>query len=76
MRLLLEFDDSKADFVKELLANLSFIKTRDLTPNHGNDQSEYKAEVLGGIRKGIEELNLAKEGKLEGMSMEEFLESV
>lgn len=74
MRMLLEFDDSKAEFVRELLKGFRFIKAVNLTTD--TEPSSYKAEVLQSIRKGVDELNQAKEGKLEGMSMDEFLKSV
>jgi hypothetical protein len=41
MKVMLDIKDSKADFVMELLSNLSFVKAEPLTP--------YKKKVLGDL---------------------------
>ena len=56
MKVLLDIEDEKADFVMELLGNLTFVKAKPLT--------SYKAEVLEGLQEAVEQVNLAKEGKV------------
>lgn len=65
MKVLLDVKDSKAEFVLELLSNFPFVKTKPLTP--------YKAEVLEGIKKAVEEMNQIKAGKKKGQPLSEFL---
>lgn len=64
MKLLLDIKDAKAEFVLELLKNLSFVKSKQLTP--------YKAEVLEGIKEAVEEMKLVKKGKLKGRPAEDL----
>jgi hypothetical protein len=64
MRVLLDIKDSKAKFVLELLKNLSFVKTKTLTP--------YKANILEGIKEAVEEMKLVKTGKLEARNAEDL----
>jgi len=47
MKLLLEIEDEKADFILELLKNFKFVKAKTLSP--------YKAEVLSNLKQSIEE---------------------
>jgi len=65
MKVLLDIQDSKVPFVMELLKNLSFVKTKPLT--------DYKAEVLEGIKEAVEEMRLIKEGKLKGTPARELI---
>jgi hypothetical protein len=52
MKVLLDIKDNKADFVMELLKNLSFVKAQTL--------SEPKARFLKEFKEVIDEVNLAK----------------
>ncbi len=65
MKVLLDIQDSKVPFVMELLKNLSFVKAKPLT--------NYKAEVLEGVKEAVEEMQLIKEGKLKGMPARELI---
>ncbi len=65
MKVLLDIKDSKAAFILELLQNFKFVKAEPLTP--------YKAEVLQGIKQAVEEMNLIREGKIEGRKAEDLL---
>ena len=56
MKLILEIKDEKAAFIVELLKNFSFVKAKPLTP--------YKSEVLEGIKEAVDQVNLAKQGKI------------
>ena len=62
MKVLLDIKDTKARFVMELLGSLSFVKAKEITP--------YKAEVLEGINKAVQEMKLIKAGKLKGRPAE------
>ncbi len=56
MKVLIDIKDNKADFVMELLNNLSFVKTKTISPQ--------KAQLLEEIKEAVENLNLVKHGKL------------
>jgi len=65
MKLLLDIKDSKADFLLELLQNFSFVKTETLTPS--------KAQFLQELKGSVQEVTLAKQGKIELQSARDFL---
>ncbi len=64
MKLLLDIKDSKAPFVMELLQNLSFVKTKTLSP--------YKAKVLEDVKEAVEEMKLVKADKLKARNAEDL----
>jgi hypothetical protein len=64
VKVLLDIKDSKAEFVLELLRNLSYVKTKQLTSS--------KAEVLESLKEAVEEMKLIKAGKLKGRKAEEL----
>jgi len=68
MKVLLDIKDQKADFVMELLNSLSFVKAEPLTP--------YKAEVLQGVKESVEEMQLIKAGKLQGIPAKDLLNEI
>jgi hypothetical protein len=65
MKVLLDIKDSKADFVMELLNNLTFVKTETI--------SLKKAHLLKELKKSINEVKLAKSGKIKLQSAKDFL---
>jgi hypothetical protein len=65
MKVLLDVKDSKADFVMELLKNLSFVKAEEITP--------AKAKFLKEFKQAIDEENLAQQGKITLKTAEELL---
>ncbi len=65
MKVLLDIKDSKADFVLELLNNLSFVKTKPLTAAN--------SELLSELKDAVDELNLVKQGKLKARPIEDLL---
>ncbi|MBS1624295.1 MAG: hypothetical protein JST83_09765 [Bacteroidetes bacterium] len=65
MKLLLDIKDSKADFVIELLRNLSFVKTERLSQN--------KAEFIKDLKSSMNEVALAKKGKVKLKSAQQLL---
>ena len=68
MKVLLDIKDEKADFVMELLDSLKFVKAKPLTP--------YKAEVLEGLREAVEQVNLAKQGRVRLKSARQLLDEL
>ena len=67
MKLLLEIPNNKANFALELLKSLRF-KVKPLT--------DYKAQVLEDLRDAVEEVNLAKRGKIKLKSAEKLLDEL
>tara|TARA_R110000868_G_scaffold72969_2_gene211983 strand:- start:1023 stop:1229 length:207 start_codon:yes stop_codon:yes gene_type:complete len=65
MKVLLDIKDSKVNFVLEVLQNFKFVKAETLTP--------HKAEVLKGLKKGLDEMRQIESGKLKGTSAEDLL---
>ena len=68
MKLLVDVKDSKADFVIELLKNLSFVKTEELTPT--------KAQFLKELKESVKQVKLAEQGKIKLKSGKEFLDEL
>ncbi len=68
MKVLLDIKDEKAAFIMELLYNFKFLKAKPLTP--------YKAEVLEGLKEAIEQVNLAKQGKIKLKSVRQLLDEI
>ena len=62
MKLILEVKDNKVDFLIELLKNFSFVKNAKLLSEEPND-----------FQQAIEELNLAKQGRLKTRPLGELL---
>jgi len=65
MKVLLDIKDNKADFVMELLNNLPFVKTETISPK--------KAHFLKELKQSINEVKLAKSGKIKLQSAKDFL---
>ena len=66
MKLLLDIKDNKATFFMEMLKNFSFVKTTPL--------SDTKAEFLKGFKEAVEEVKLAKQGKLKTTPLIDFID--
>ena len=65
MRVLLDIKDNKADFVMELLHNLSFVKTQTI--------SDEKVQLINELKEAVEEMKQIKAGKKKARNAEEFL---
>lgn len=65
MKVMLDIKDSKADFVMELLNNLSFVKTTPVSP--------HKKKVLKDLKQAVEEMKLIKSGKLKARNARELI---
>ncbi len=68
MKILLDVKDDKFDFLMALLKNFPFVKTVPLT--------HPKAMFLKGFKEAVEEVRLAKQGKLKTTSLNEFLDGL
>ncbi len=68
MRILLDVKDSKAAFVLELLESLPFVKAKKLT--------EAKAELMEDLKASVEEVKLAKAGKIKLQSAKDMLDEL
>ena len=68
MKVLLDIKDSKADFVLELLHNLSFVKAKPL--------SRKKEKFLSELKEGLENVKLIKQGKLKSRPLKELLDEL
>jgi hypothetical protein len=64
----LSIKDSKLGFFMELIRNFSFVKV-----DHLDDDEPTKEEIKENIRRGLRELKLIEEGKLETRPAKEFL---
>lgn len=65
MMVLVDIKESKADFIMELLHNFSFVKAEAISTN--------KALFLKEFKSSIEEVILAKHGKIKLKTAEELL---
>ena len=65
MRLLLDVKDSKAEFFMELLKSFSYVKAETIAPS--------KATLLSDLKGALQEVELAKKGKIKLQSAKDFL---
>ncbi len=68
MKVLLDIKDNKADFVMELLQNFSFVKADPI--------SKSKARFLKDFKQAIDEVGLAKQGKIKLKSAEQLFDEL
>ncbi|MFP5040764.1 hypothetical protein [Parasediminibacterium sp. JCM 36343] len=68
MKLLLEIKDEKADFIMELLRNFSFVKAETI--------SQEKKEFLRELKGAVEEVKLAKLGKIKLKPIEQLIDEL
>lgn len=68
MKVLLEVKDNKADFVLELIESLTFVKAEVI--------STSKARFLKDFKQAIDDVGLAKEGKIKLKTAEELLDEL
>ncbi len=66
-QVVLNIKDEKYQFFMELVKNLDFVLV---------DKGDSKNDILQNIKKGLEEVKLAKQGKLETTSINDFLNEV
>lgn len=68
MKVLLDINDSKADFMLELLQNFPFVKAETI--------STSKATFLKEFKEAIDEVNLAEQGKIKLKTAEELFDEL
>ena len=68
MKLLLEVNDDKAPFIVEMLRNFKYVKTKPLT--------NYKSEVLEGLKESVDEVKQIKQGKSKGIPAKQLLDEL
>ena len=68
MKVLLEIKDDKAPFILEMLKNFKYVKTKPLT--------NYKAEVLEGLKEAVEEQGQIRDGNACGKIMPAHVRAV
>lgn len=68
MKILLEIPENEVSFVMKLLQKLNVKSTKVI--------SDEKAELMNDIRESVKELNLIKQGKLEGKDAREFIKEL
>jgi ethanolamine ammonia-lyase large subunit len=69
--LLIEIEDKKLKFFKELLQNLPFVKMREILLDEDTDE-----QVISNIRQGVKEMRLVEQGKMKSRSAREFLQDL
>jgi hypothetical protein len=65
MKVILDIKDKNAPFVMELLKNLPFVKTKELT--------NEKARILENLAEAVNEVKLAKQGKIKLKNLDQLL---
>ena len=68
MKVLLEIKDNKATHLMEVLKGLSYVKATII--------SEEKALLMKAIKDSVEELNLIRQGKLQGIPAKQLLDEL
>jgi len=68
MKVLVDVNDNKGDFILELINNFSFAKAKLITP--------AKAQLLEEIKEAIENLNLVKQGKIKARPAKDLLDEL
>ncbi|MBK6963482.1 MAG: hypothetical protein IPH20_05915 [Bacteroidales bacterium] len=65
MKILVDIKDSKAAFIMELLNNFSFVKAKPIT--------NEKALLMEEIKEAVENVKLARQGKIKAKPLNELL---
>lgn len=65
---MVEVKDSKASFFMELMRSFSYVKARPIT--------DEKAQLLEEIKEAVENVKLAKQGKLKAKPLTELLDEL
>lgn len=68
MKLIVDVKENKAEFLLEVLRNFSFVKATPI--------SEEKAKIISDLKEAVDEVKLAKEGKIQLQSAEDFLNEI
>lgn len=66
--LILEVQDKKLKFLKDVLRHFSFVTFQDAELDEDTDE-----QVIENIRQGVKEMRLVEQGKVKSTPFEEFL---
>ena len=66
--IILEIEDKKLKFVKDLLKHFSFVRIKETQPDEDTDE-----QVIANIGQGINEMRLIEQGKRKSRPAREFL---
>lgn len=69
--IILEIEDSKLKFFKDLLKNFSFVKIKEEVLDEDSDE-----DVIANIKQGIKEMRLVEDGKMKSRPAREFLKEL
>lgn len=69
--LLIEIEDKKLKFFKELLQNLPFVTMKEVHPDEDSDE-----QVLENIREGIKEVRSVEKGEMKSRPARQFLQEL
>ena len=68
MKLLVDVNDNKGDFILELLNNFPFAKAKPMSP--------AKSQLLEEMKEAVENLNLVKQGKIKAKLAKDLLDEL
>ena len=68
MKVLVDVNDNKGDFILELLNSFSFAKAKPISPK--------KAQLLEEIKEAVENLNLVKKGNIKARPARALLDEI
>lgn len=71
-QIILNVPDQKFPFFMELVNSFPYIETQTITSGETHE-GDSKEDILKNIKKGLEEVKLAKQGKLKTTSAKDFL---
>lgn len=69
--LVLDVEDKKLKFFKDLIKHFSFVKIQETEPDEDTDE-----QVIENVREGVRELKLVLEGKKKSTPFNEFLKEL
>ena len=69
--LILEVQDKKLKFLKDILRHFSFVRIQD-----GELEEDTDEQVIENIREGVREMRLVEQGKAKSTPFNEFLEEL
>jgi len=79
MKVLVDVNDNKADFILELLNNFPFAKAKSISPAKAKllEEAEFadqsKEDILQGLQQAVKEMNLVTQGKLKARDAKDLL---
>ncbi len=79
MKIIVEVDDRKADFVKELLNNLKGVKAtsqKTSASRKGMHAKNPKERLKADIKEAVRNINLVKQGKLKSKPLKQLLDEI